>query len=257
VQTDAPEPVAAARALWARGERESARRALARALADGGAPPAVRQAAFAFAPAFWTPLEGRSVRLVRRGPADRELVRAAWADRAFMDRFHRFAPPLPADDAALDAVLRREEAATLLDGRNLHWTVRTRDTERGAGMVSLAEISLRHGRAEFLVGMRGGSARMALEASLLALEFAFAALRLHKVTSTVYAGNERALTPTLGLGFRLEGRLRDHARDPRTGQWLDLHLSALFEPDFRSPANAARALRVLGRPLRGEAGPPA
>ena len=206
-------------------------------------------AQWAYSEAFTKPLAGRRLTLVRRSPADLPLVRAAWADRPFMERFHRMAPPLPADDAALAQVLEREAQASLLDAKNLHWTIMRADGQR-VGMVSFVEVALRHRRAEFVVGVRDETPGLALEASLVALEFAFAVMRLHKVCSAVYGENDYALRSTVHLGFRREGTLRDQLFDPSSGQWVSLHLSALFKDDFHSAANQRLAQRLLKRSLR-------
>jgi RimJ/RimL family protein N-acetyltransferase len=117
-------------------------------------------------------------------------------------------------------------------------------------MASLTDISLRHGRAELIIGVRGAAPGLALEASLLLLEFAFRTLRLRKLHSTVYGGNEYALRSTRHLGFELEGRLRQHVQDPRTRECLDLCLFGLLPQEFFSAGNQRLAARLLGRPLQ-------
>jgi diamine N-acetyltransferase len=237
-----------ARSLWSQGQHGAARALIQAAIGKGVGGEALRMAAWAYSEAFTQPLAGRRLALVRRSPADLPLVRAAWADRPFMERFHRMAPPLPADDTALAQVLGREAQATLLDAKSLHWTVVRADGQR-VGMVSLVEILLRHRRAEFVVGVRDDTPGLALEASLLALEFAFSVMRLHKVCSSVYGENDYALRSTVHLGFRREGTLRDQIYDPATKQWVSLHLSALFKEDFLCAANQRLAQRLLKRPL--------
>jgi RimJ/RimL family protein N-acetyltransferase len=237
-----------ARRLWGAGQCGDARALIQAALSKNVTSDALRTAAWAYSEAFTQPLAGRRVSLVRRSPADLTLVRAAWADRPFMARFHRMAPPLPADDTTLAQVLGREAQATLLDAKNLHWTVVRADGQR-VGMVSMVEVQLRHRRAEFVVGVRDDTPGLALEASLLALEFAFRVMRLHKVCSSVYGQNEYALRSTVHLGFKREGTLRDHLYDLATGQWVSLHLSALFKDDFLCAANQRLAQRLLKRPL--------
>lgn len=237
-----------ARRLWGAGQPSAARALIQAAINKSVAGDALRTAAWAYSEAFTQPLEGRRVTLVRRSPADLLLVRAAWADRPFMERFHRMAPALPANDTALAKVLDSESKATLLDTRNLHWTVVRADGQR-VGMVSMVEVLLRHRRAEFVVGVRDDTPGLALEASLLALEFAFSVMRLHKVCSSVYGHNDYALRSTVHLGFKREGTLRDQLYDSATGQWVSLHLSALFKDDFLCAANQRLAQRLLRRPL--------
>ncbi len=243
------EPLELARRLWRQGELAQARSVVSEALAHVGSNAKLKFAAWAYGEAFLAPIVGRHVTLVRRSPADLELVRGAWADQSFMDRFHRLAPPLPASDAALEAILSGEATSTLLDNNNLHWTITTASNEKRIGMASLTDISVRHGRAEFIIGVRGAAPGLALEASLLMLEFAFRTLRLRKLHSTVYGGNEYAQRSTRHLGFELEGRLRQHVQDPRTRECLDLCLFGLFPQEFFSAANQRLAARLLGRPL--------
>jgi RimJ/RimL family protein N-acetyltransferase len=237
-----------ARRLW-HARQHGAARALIQAALKKGPSDSLRTAAWAYSEAFTQPLAGRRVALVRRSPADLPLVRAAWSDRPFMERFHRMAPPLPADDAVLTQVLDRESQATLLDSKSLHWTVVRVGGER-VGMVSMVEVLLRHRRAEFVVGVRDTTPGLALEASLLALEFAFSVMRLHKICSSVYGQNDYALRSTVHLGFQREGTLRDQLFDATSGQWVSLHLSALFKEDFLNAANQRLASKLLGRPLR-------
>jgi RimJ/RimL family protein N-acetyltransferase len=46
----------------------------------------------------------------------------------------------------------------------------------------------------------------------MVLHFAFFRIRLHKLYSYVYEDNPEAAQATLRLGFKEEGRLRDHFR---------------------------------------------
>lgn len=240
--------LSAARTLWLEDHRDEALSLVARALKAQPAASSLRLASFAYGRAFQQPIKGRRLDLIRRGAQDAAFLRKAWSDRAFMDNFHRQASALPQDDGQLVALLERERRATLLDARNLHWTMVTPTGDR-IGMASLVEIALQHGRAELVVGAPGQQLGAALEATLLLLEFAFGAMRLHKVSSVVYGENRHALRSTLHLGFTPEGVLRDHMRDPATGQFVALHLSALFRPQFLSETNQRLAQRVLRRPL--------
>jgi RimJ/RimL family protein N-acetyltransferase len=210
--------------------------------------PQFRFEAWAAQPVFRAPVAGRHLSLVRRSGEDVALLRALWADRGFMERFHRLARPLPADDAALRQVLERESQSTPYTARSLHWTIVRADGAR-VGLASLVEYSAQHRRAELVVGLREQPAGMALEATLLLLEFAFGPLALHKVCSAVYGTNEYALRSTLHLGFVLEGTLRDHVRDPLTGEFVSLHQCALFRQAFLNAGNQRLAQRLLGRAL--------
>lgn len=246
----ADELIARARALWEQGRAREARASLAVA----GRSEAAGEARLAFArwamsEAFSAPMLGRRVKLVRRSPEHLGFVRSAWADRAFMERFHRFARALPATDPALERLLSGEARATLLDSRHLHWTIVGLGDARPLGMASVAEVSLEHRRAEFIVGVRDAAPGVALESTLLALDWAFRTMRLQKATAAVYGGNDYAFASARHLGFQVEGRLRRHLKDPATGEYVDLSLLGLLAEEFYSPANRRLARRLLGRDL--------
>ena len=240
----------AARDQWKAGRFDQARAVLVAARRGAAAQDhAIALAEWAYGAGFLAPLPGHRVTLVRRSPAHLAFVRAAWVDRGFMERFHRFALPLPADDAALAAVLANESRATLLDSRHLHWAIVSASTGQPVGLASLAEVALQHRRAEFIVGVRDAAPGAALEASLLMLEFGFRTMRLQKIQATVYAGNDYAFTSASHLGFREEGRLRRHIRDPHNREFVDLCLFGLLADEFYSAANQRLARRLLGRTL--------
>lgn len=244
------ELIARARRLWERGHPREARELL-RASSDPDHSGASRLGftRWAMSEAFSAPLLGRRVRLERRSPEHLAFVRSAWGDRAFMERFHRFARALPATDPALERLLSGEARATLLDSRHVHWTIVGLGDGRPLGMASLVEISLPHRRAEFIVGVRDAAPGAALESTLLALEWAFRTMRLQKVTAAVYGSNDYALSSARHLGFQVEGRLRRHLKDPLTGEYVDLSLLGLLAGEFHSPANRRLARRLLGRDL--------
>lgn len=246
----AAEVLKAARTHWEAGRPDEARAVLAGARVGAAAQEhSIKLAQWAYGEAFLAPVLGRRVTLVRRSPTHLEFVRSAWTDRGFMERFHRFPRALPADDDALADILHKEARATLLDGRHLHWTIVGAQDEQPVGMASLAEIALQHRRAEFIVGVRGAATGAALEASLLALEFGFRTAGLQKIHATIYGGNDYALTSATHLGFREEGRLRRHVKDPHSGQFVDLSLLGLLAEEFYSMANQRLARRLLGRDL--------
>lgn len=237
-----------AAALWKEGRAAQARAELAAALALDPTQRRLQRAAYAYSDVFTAPIAGRRITLVRRSAADLPMIRAAWADRAFMDRFHRFAAALPEDDAVLRATLDREAGATLLDSTSLHWSVVNADGER-VGIVSLVDIALRHRRAELIVGIRGQSSFVTAEAYVLALELAFVTLKLRKLWCKVYDQNEETVGLLRHVGFTQEGLLRDHLRDPRSGTWISLAVLSLLQPEFEGGVAVKLARRWLGRPL--------
>ncbi|MEY3605706.1 MAG: hypothetical protein RIQ49_2738, partial [Pseudomonadota bacterium] len=78
-------------------------------------------------------------------------------------------------------------------------------------------------------------------------QFFFKAMRFRKLYSFVYEDNPHSLKGTLHLGFKVEGRLRKHAFDPASGDYLDLiHTGLLAEDAFT--ANTERLMRRLLAP---------
>lgn len=212
------------RQLRRSGRFDNARSLLATALAHRE-DPALRHLAWQHEPFWWQPLQGRSVQLERRGPADLALVRRCWADREFMRRFNRSAAPLPATDAALHEALQREAAAIPGEARALHWTVRA--AGRSWGFVSVTEIVLSHRRAELLVGVLPGcSARVSVEASHLALAFLARRAGIERLTAHFYPDNTHAIASARSLGFEIEGVLRGYLREP-DGTRSDLVVAGL------------------------------
>ena len=202
------------------------------------------------APFWWQPLEGRRVRLVRRGPDDAALVRRCWADADFMARFNRQAAALPADDAALKALLAGERAALVEDHRALHWTVRASGDAvgEGIGFVSLVDIGLRHRRAEFLIGLvPGSSSWAAAEAAHLVLQFAAGPMQLERLVAHFYPENTGAIGAALKLGFEHEGVLRGHIRDAATGRRHDLVVTGLLLDEAFAARSQRLRRRLFGR----------
>ena len=224
------------------GRMGEARALLRQRLAENPADPRIGFLGWQHAPFWWQPVEGPRVRLVRRGPDDAALVRACWADAAFMARFNRQAVALPADDAALRTLLAGERDALVEDHRALHWTVQVAGL--GVGFVSLADVGFRHRRAEFLIGLRPGtSSWAAVEAAHLALRFAGGPMQLERLVAHFYPDNVEAIRAALKLGFEHEGVLRGHLRNTATGQREDLVVTGLL----LDQAFAARTERLRRR----------
>jgi RimJ/RimL family protein N-acetyltransferase len=185
--------------------------------------------------------------LLPRGPEHAPFLRELWADRPFMHDFHRHAAPLPADDAVLRERLERERGAPLERTRALHWVVAGGDG-RPWGLLSLVDIHPQHRRAELLIGVRRGAPfGTAPAAMLLAFELAFARLRLNKLYALIPADNPHSLRGALHLGFREEGRLREHWVDAQAGRAIDVIHAGLLASEAFSPTNERLAARLLGR----------
>ncbi len=192
---------------------------------------------------WWEPVLGRTVRLRRRGPIDAALLRRCWNDREFMQRFHRLAKPLPADDGALHEALLREYWAIPEESGALHWTIERQG--RGCGFISVVEWSLPQRRAEFLIGLPEPEGWTAVEAAHLAIQWLAQRAAVERLSACFYANNLAAQRQAEHLGFEREGVLRGHFREP-DGRRTDLHLAGLLlNLDFFRRTQALRQ-RVLG-----------
>ena len=90
------------------------------------------------------------------------------------------------------------------------------------GMVNLDGINYTNGNCEIGIAilneMRGqGAAR---EALTQAIDYCFKEMRLHRVWCRVMEDNTRSLDLFESMGFRKEGRMREHVN--REGRFLDL-----------------------------------
>lgn len=110
----------------------------------------------------------------------------------------------------------REERKFLLEQPripNLAFWVITTPAGEHIGSVSLMKIDREHGRAEY--GIMIGDPRYwgqgyGTAAGRLVVRFGFRQLKLQRISLLVYAYNTRAYRSYRRLGFRREGRLRDH-----------------------------------------------
>jgi len=116
-------------------------------------------------------------------------------------------------------------------------------------LAELVDINLQNSRAELIVGFPDTQTfGISLEATLLAIEFAFSKIGIRKLVSYVYGDNPNAQRNTLHLGFQAEGLLRDHVLDAASGECLDLHINGCLASDFfRNEIMLKLARRLLGR----------
>lgn len=236
------------RTLRRSGQFDEARRLLAEQQARQP-DPRLAMLAWQHEAFWWQPLQGPRVSLHRRGPDDLSIVRRCWADADFMAKFNRMAPPLPADDEALRALLQREQATIVGESQALHWTIET-DGQK-VGFVSVANITPGHRRAEYLIGIREGcSPWVGPEASHLALGFLAQKARIERLTAYFYPENEAAIKVAQKLGFAIEGTMRGFLRHA-DGSRGDLVVAGLL----LDAAYFQRHARMR-RKLLGETSPP-
>ena len=195
-------------------------------------------------PLFWSDIHAGNVILTRRNSQDASFLENLWCDASFRQRFHRQAPDLPPRQQ-LEHLLDREFLSVLGDSTALHWVVRN-SLGLPNGIMSLTEISLQHRRAEVLLGLLPEAPiGTAAAAMLMLFQFFFRVMKFNKLVSLVYADNPHAFKSTLHLGFRMEGTLRRHMRDPQSGEYLDMHQLGLLEIDAFHERNKKLMLRLL------------
>lgn len=100
------------------------------------------------------------------------------------------------------------------------------------GLVELVDINHIHRRAEFqiIIAPQFQGRGYAREATILAVEYAFTTLNLHKVYLVVDVDNSAAIHIYEQTGFRQEGLLRMEYF--AAGQYCDVIRMAIFQPDF-------------------------
>ena len=96
--------------------------------------------------------------------------------------------------------------------------------------------NIRHGVAQtghigYWMGARFAGRGYMVEAARLVVDYAFTALRLHRIEAACIPGNERSIRVLEKAGFKREGLLRSYLRI--NGVWQDHHLYALIAGDPR------------------------
>ena len=153
---------------------------------------------------------GELVRLAAIDPeADAETF-AAWFDDPVSTRLAGFRPVWPMNRA--NAQEKLEEWVKASPGA-INFAARTIADDRLVGGIGLMDINHPDGNAQLGLSVyqqddwgRGYGGQMIA----LALRYAFNELNLHRVWLTTSAFNERALKLYEKLGFRHEGRGREH-----------------------------------------------
>lgn len=131
-------------------------------------------------------------------------------------------------------LMTRENAAgwvqKLIDNPHA-WVIEIDD--RLAGEIRLDNLDLRDRRASMAIGIYDPKLigkGLGSEAILLVLQYAFADLRLHRISVRVLAHNRRAMRAYQKCGFVVEGREREAAFV--NGAWHDDVMLGLLEHEF-------------------------
>jgi RimJ/RimL family protein N-acetyltransferase len=144
------------------------------------------------------------------------------------------------------APLSRTQQAAFLStlsasGSRRLWLINARDEPGDAvpiGCVGVMDLDWRNRRCEFgpiFIGEMGYRRRgLAREAEILALDYCFNHLGMHKVIAHVPESNAEIIGLHESSGFRRDLLLRDHIF--RRGRFEGLHLLSCLEDEFRALA---------------------
>lgn len=144
--------------------------------------------------------------------------------------------PTLVDRAAAEALVD-EIRAGAAGGELLQWGITLGEAGELIGTCTLADLHRRHRRAEIGAALapehhgRG----YAEEAVRAVIEHGFRELGLHRVTGDVDPRNAPALRLVERLGFRKEGRLREHYR--QHDEWQDGLLFGLLKREWEEEAD--------------------
>lgn len=118
---------------------------------------------------------------------------------------------------------------------SVFFAIADRETGRYLGGVDLTSLDRTDGNATLSIVIASAAQRskgIGTEAIGLLLRHAFEDRNLHKVELRVSAGNETALRCYSRLGFREEGRLREHSLVD--GRYVDLILMGILAGEYQS-----------------------
>lgn len=119
-------------------------------------------------------------------------------------------------------------------GDLLQWGITLAGTEDLIGTCTLLCSDRQHRRAELGVALEPAHQGngYAAEAASAVIQDGFDQLGLHRITADVDPRNAPAIKLLERLGFREEGRLREHYR--QNDEWQDGRLFGLLEPEWRA-----------------------
>lgn len=253
--------IALGRIAWTCGERNLAYRAfneVCQQIPAGKSHliPLLKTVTLSLAPFWQQTCTGKRIVLSRMTSRHRSFLSFCRSNRDFQRHYHLFQDPSP---EGIERDLREAERSPF-ETKKIAWIIEMDD--RPIGLASLVGIDFNNSRAEILIGVPDERTfGIGLEATLLAMEFAFSTVKLSKLFSYVYSDNPDSQKNTLHLGFRQEGLLRSHVIDPVSKQPLDLFVNGcLADEFFHNKKLMALANRLLGRipqqPAKEQTQPP-
>ncbi len=114
------------------------------------------------------------------------------------------------------------------------WVIAEGETDACLGHVGLYKVDHRTGTAEFaiLLGERSRHGKgIGTACTAFACEYGFRQLNLRRIYLEVLADNERAASLYRKLGFKDEGRLREHQY--KDGRYVDVLVMGLLRDEFK------------------------
>jgi RimJ/RimL family protein N-acetyltransferase len=188
-------------------------------------------------------LQGTRVRLRMPAAADVPALFAIYSDPQVM-RYWSNAPYATIEQAqAKFAELDRGNRA----GEFFSWAIADNREDAMLGTCSLFEISQPHRRASlgYALGSVNWGNGYALEASRLAIEYAFGTMQLHRLEADVDPRNTPSLRLLDRLGFAREGVLRE--RWHVAGETQDSLICGLLARDYAATASGS-SIAALSTP---------
>ncbi len=196
-------------------------------------------------PIWWSDISTARCTLSRRSSLDAPFIRTTWANKEFLNSFHRYANPLPESDKDLEALLDKEYFSLVSLAKSLHWVIKD-NQGTSWGVISITGISLVHKRGELLVGLVKGAPNGLSAAAMLTLfQFYFKAMNFNKLTALMFEENTGALKGAKHSGFKEEGRLKKHVFDPSSKTYVDLIQLGLLSQDALSEKNMNTMRRLF------------
>lgn len=205
-------------------------------------------------PEWLLPIEGKHLILRRQEPRHAPFLQSCFRNLEFTTRYNRNLFQ-HSTLSALDAALKKSTEKHPCETNTLDWVIERKIDSRTIGLASLTAISFLHQRAELLVGIPDTEKIQTplgagLEASLLAIDFAFNRIGLHKITSIVYGDNISAQNQTVELGFEPEGIQKEQLWDDKNHCYKDIYNNGLRIESMRSNRRLAQlSKRLLGRDM--------
>ena len=186
------------------------------------------------------PQIGVKLELRRISPEHASFIHGCYRNDAFMDMYRLNAPrKLNEDDIRERIALEAKHSPEILG--KIEWIIFRLPIKADAaampiGLCSLVNHKPISRQAEFLLGFpdkKNLSIGIALESTLLCLDFAFNRAGIHKLICLVYAFNKYAQKNTLHIGFKQEGFLREHIWNSQKKSFVDIYQNGMLVDEFR------------------------